>query len=1045
MNKTAFLPLALLGLAPTVGAAPVPKAAYSLKLDDYNINTVDYSFPSGLRVLFQEDHTQPIVSVTNWFDRGSVYDGVNSDGETTEGIAHAVEHLAFRAKHGDLPKNWDVINQLGGILNASTSREWTNYMTVAPVDAAIPLLRIEALRMEDGVAGVTEEDIEAEKAIVRNELRMGYESGANGSAAARTAFKHMPKLLFPKGHIYQNSTIGDHETIKNIDLDSVQRYVRENYRPEFATIAMVGDFKLDEGQGFNMILDAFKGVEHLLMAADDADKYKGLTDEVERSQFFADWFDNNLVPHMQEVAGKPAEPRVDCSNKVEPPMELASDEILKIQGMVDSTTVIAAWALPSGYCADDVNMNIAASQLQNYIGYTLDPSYSPLSQESEIDGLACFVDADKRGSILMCFVEQGALSKDSPEKLLDKVGDALYLQTKPEDPIFAPFYRQNMQYSRLYALSSVLSQTDNIASLYGRSFFVSQHAHYTGSPRFFSDTMTGYNTMSFEDAKAIAGKYITRDRMARMIIEPMDEEERERLEAGASEADKDNSVGSEHRAADDHSRQLFDPSMLTPAVIKGVTVVPDLEKMDIFTLDNGLEVVIMNHGEAPLVKIGLQVRGDNQTAPAYMLDTFAEGMFRSAVTSNGSPAENPLAIAGNVGRSRTGIFASGSSGNLDALMHKMRWHLEDYDWLIARKGQRIRSWRGSAKGGKKPEGWAERVRYQRLYPNHIYGRSMVPADVDVAANWNLTDVKDWMQAKWQPANARLVVVGKVDPKEARALAEEFFGGWEYQGTGEAGAVAPPPKTTEQPDRQVLLFDKPISTQSKVQLTCQLGMDSRDDRPVQQVMGELMSFLAFERLREEKGLTYGAYAFPRARWGNNAELIIASVIQNSGVSIGVQTMFDLVDEGATGKYDDSLIKTNTWNVARTSVTGLQSGDQMLSALLGPERDNMEYYDRYPDLLSTVNAEKMGKALEPCLGHEVVTVVGPVEQITPQLDEAGIAYEVVDWEKLYEGNLSAKELKKYQKAKAKSEAKKAKDDAKKAAEGDGSADGEATAEG
>jgi hypothetical protein len=89
--------------------------------------------------------------------------------------------------------------------------------------------------------------------------------------------------------------------------------------------------------------------------------------------------------------------------------------------------------------------------------------------------------------------------------------------------------------------------------------------------------------------------------------------------------------------------------------------------------------------------------------------------------------------------------------------------------------------------------------------------------------------------------------------------------------------------------------------------------------------------------------------------------------------------------------------------------------------------------------------MGKALEPCMGHEVVTVVGPVEQITPQLDEAGIAYEVVDWEKLYEGNLSAKELKKYQKSKAKSEAKKAKEEAKKAAEGGDSEDGEATAEG
>lgn len=1028
MKKTAFLPLALLALAPTVAAAPVPKAVYNLKLDEYNINTVDYSFPSGLRILFQEDHTQPIISVTNWFDRGSVYDGVNSKGETTEGIAHAVEHLAFRAKHGDLPKNWDVINQLGGILNASTSREWTNYMTVAPVDAAVPLLRIEALRMEDGVAGVTEADVEAEKAIVRNELRMGYESGANGSAAVRTAFVHIPKLLYPDGHPYRNTTIGNHDTIKNIDLDAVQRYVRENYRPEFATIAMVGDIDLSEGQGFNMILDAFKGVEHLLMANDDAEKYESMTDEAERAAFFADWFDNKLVPHMEAQAGKQPEPRVDCSNKIEPPKELASDEIVRVKGMVDGPTVVAAWALPSGYCADDINMSIAANQLSNYIGQTLDPSYNPLSQESEIDGLGCFVDADKRGSILICFVEQGSLSRDSPERILDKIGDALYLQTQPIDAIFKPFYDQSVQAARLSFMSQTLSQTDNIASLYGRSFFVSQHAHYTGSGRYFSDTITSYQKLDLEESRRIGGEYITRDRMARLIIEPIDEEERERLEASASEADKDNNVAGEHRAADDHSRQLFDPSMLTPETIQGVTVVPELEKMDIFTLDNGLEVVIMNHGEAPLVKVGLQVKGNDEVAPAYLLDSFAEDMFRSAVQSNQNPAEDPLAIAGNVFRSDTMIYASGSSGNVDALMHKMRWHLEDYDWLMARKGQKIRGWRSSAKGGKKPESWAERLRYQRLYEGHPYGRTLDPAAVEVAATWGINDVKDWIYTKWQPANARLVVVGKVDPEEAADLAKEFFGGWEYQGTGTPGAVAPPPKPTKQPDRQVLLFDKPISTQSKVQLTCQLGMESRDDRPVHQVMGELMSFLAFERLREEKGLTYGAYAFPRAYWGNTSELIIASVIQNSGVAFGIQTMFDLVEEGATGKYDDSLIRTNTWNVARTSVTGLQSGDQMLSALMAPEPGNMAYYKRYPELLSTVNAEKMGAALEPCYNHEVVTVVGPVEQITPQLDEAGIAYEVVDWEPLYEANLSKKELKKYRKNKAKKEAKEAEEAAK-----------------
>ena len=61
MNKLVFLPLAFLALGSSALAATVPKATYQLQLDEYNINNVDYSFPSGLRILFQEDHTQPIV------------------------------------------------------------------------------------------------------------------------------------------------------------------------------------------------------------------------------------------------------------------------------------------------------------------------------------------------------------------------------------------------------------------------------------------------------------------------------------------------------------------------------------------------------------------------------------------------------------------------------------------------------------------------------------------------------------------------------------------------------------------------------------------------------------------------------------------------------------------------------------------------------------------------------------------------------------------------------------------------------------------------
>ena len=1027
----------------TAEAAKVTSPEYELRLDRYDIQTVDYRFPSGLRIMFQEEHTQPIVSITNWIDRGSIVDGVNEHGESVEGIAHAVEHLAFRAKHGDLPKNWDVINQLGGILNASTSSEWTNYMTVAPVDSAEVLLRIEALRLHDGMAGVTEEDIEAEKSIVRNELRMGYESGANGFPAARIASSHLPTLLYPEGHIYRNTTIGTHETVGNITLAAVNRYVQENYRPEYSTIVMVGDLDLSSGKAITMIFEAFKDVENLLMEPADAEAYKALTDQAERDQFLQDWFPK-LESHLKQTAGEPAEPRVDCDNPVEPPeppvpyISQKKDDILRAKGMVDHPTAVAAWTMESGYCDDDVNKSVAANLLSSYIWQTLDPEYDPFAQESEIENFGCGAWVDKRSTMVLCFIEKGALNKDTPERLLDKVADSLFLQWQPISPAdtwqgvpLQTMVDQQFNNGRMEAMADVLSQTDNVASLYGRSFAVSQHAHYTGRPTYFSDTITSYNTLSREAAVELARQYLTRERMVGMIIEPMDEEERERLEAGSSEADKENDVSGQHRAKEDKSRQLFDPDTLTPEVITGVTVVPDRSKMKEFTLDNGLHVTVMNHGEAPLVKVGLYVEGSNAAAPHYGLNSLAEYLHSTGRTTQENPKQHPMSIAGWTYKGDNTVYGSASSANLEALLHKTRMRLEDFDWKMANKAQRIKKWKGTAKGdGKKPETWASRMRSERVFPGHSSGTWMSPDDYDALAEVaNLDTVKHWTHSKWRPGNAHLVVVGKIDDMDQAAeWVETYYGNWEYQGSDEPLTIEPPAAPQQLADRQVLVFDKPISTQSKVTLSCQLKNDDPLDTATFGVIGEGMSFLAFERLREEKGITYGAYGYPRDFNGPSAELIIGSVIQNDGVGFGVKAFFNLVAEAADGDFDEAFIATQKWNVARTMVTRQQSGDQMLDVLLDDgRRADKDYWDKFPEALASVSTAKVQTAMSTCKGHEVVTVVGPAKLVTPLLDEEKIAYEVVDWEALHLSTLTEKEQKAYYKAKAKEEAEKAKQEA------------------
>src|SRR5436190_3913011 len=137
MGRSLPLVVLLSLCAGSASAASIPKASYKLNLEDYSIHMTDYRFPSGLRILFQSERSQPIVAITSVINSG----GAN-DQPGYEGIAHVIEHLNFRAKHGDLPKNWDTILELGGDLNATTWPDLTDYMTLAPADAAIPLLHL---------------------------------------------------------------------------------------------------------------------------------------------------------------------------------------------------------------------------------------------------------------------------------------------------------------------------------------------------------------------------------------------------------------------------------------------------------------------------------------------------------------------------------------------------------------------------------------------------------------------------------------------------------------------------------------------------------------------------------------------------------------------------------------------------------------------------------------------------------------------------------------------------------------------------------------
>jgi zinc protease len=1000
--------LTVLAFAPsTAEAQRIPEASYKLQLDTYDIGLNDYRFPSGLRIIFQSERSQPMVAITSAIDRGSEHDQ-----EDMDGIAHVVEHLAFRAQHGDLPKNWDLIKQLGGSINASTSVDWTNYMTIAPVDSLVPLLTIEVLRMADGVANVTQEHVTTEAEIARNELRMRYENAAVGSA-----WDALGASLFPEDHPYARSTIGSHETLGNLTIEKVQEYVDDNYRPEFFTIVIVGDINLDDSS--DVINRAFMGHEDLLMAPEDAEAFLALEGGKAQEEFLADWYPT-LQEYMIASSAEPFTPRVDCDGRAEPPPPV-SQETSRVKGMVDNETVVLAWSLPGGYCDDGPTMNMTASLLTNYIYQSLYPSWEYSKEDSVLDGIGCFASADQYFTQLICFIEPSASGGYSSERLIGKAADALYQQWQPPSPQLKPFMDWNFNYARMSSMASMLQSVDEVSTLGGRATATAMFTHFTGDPQYFSRNMNRAATLSHPEVQELAKKYVTRDRMVSVIVEPMDEEERERREAAASASSRSDEVAEYHATTDaDRYASLFDEEDLSPENISQTTVTPDLDKLHRFTLDNGLEVAVLPYGEAPLVQVQLQVKGSGSMAEPFGINSLGEALYTTGSSSN----ERLLAVAGFMSGGSSGIAASGSSGNVDALLHKIRWQVEDYDWYPAEQRLTLNSWVKSSKSdgnpanGDAPSNWSSRMMYERLFPNHIMGEWNGPEDYEAMREWEMSTIKQWIYSKWRPGNAELFVVGKVDPAEVEASARKYFDSWEYKGEGEPQVAGDMPIPTEQPERQVLLFDKPIATQSQIVLGCQVKVEDKNrDYAKALVVGDVLSEMAWRKLREEAGVTYGAGAYTSVYDGGAALLSMSSLVQNDSVGFGVKTMFDLIQKGAAGEVDRQALANAKWSRARKYVLGQQSSTQMLSRLAGTGLDNISFFETYPTDLGNVSVDDFAPMLSTCEGQEVVTIVGPKAYAEEQLQKEGIAYEVIEWEAMYEAQLDKKELKKYLKRKAK----------------------------
>jgi zinc protease len=200
-----------------------------------------FRLPNGLFVTMSQDHTAPIVAVNLWYHVGSANERA---GRT--GFAHLFEHMLFQGSE-DVKSNehFELIQRAGGTLNGSTWLERTNYFETIPSDQLELALWLEANRMGKLLPAMTQQKLDTQRDVVKNERRWSMDNQPYG-----TWWERLPALCFPTEHPFHHSLIGSMEDLDAASLEDVRLFFQTYYTPDNATLTVAGDFDPNQARGW---------------------------------------------------------------------------------------------------------------------------------------------------------------------------------------------------------------------------------------------------------------------------------------------------------------------------------------------------------------------------------------------------------------------------------------------------------------------------------------------------------------------------------------------------------------------------------------------------------------------------------------------------------------------------------------------------------------------------------------------------------------------------------------------------------------------------
>src|SRR5215203_1767122 len=190
----------------------------------------DRTLPNGMRILTAPDHSSQTVAIQVWYHVGS-----KDDPASRSGFAHLFEHIMFKSTKNMKSEMLDRLTEdVGGFNNAFTSDDVTVYFEVVPSNYLETLIWAEADRLSG--LNVDDPNFKSERDVVKEEFRQGVLAPPYGR------FEYLLQQKSFLEHPYKRPTIGSIEDLDAASLQDVQEFHTTYYRPDNATIVIVGDF-----------------------------------------------------------------------------------------------------------------------------------------------------------------------------------------------------------------------------------------------------------------------------------------------------------------------------------------------------------------------------------------------------------------------------------------------------------------------------------------------------------------------------------------------------------------------------------------------------------------------------------------------------------------------------------------------------------------------------------------------------------------------------------------------------------------------------------